>query len=114
MSRDPRLYLDEILESIAQIETYTTGLTADQYQEDRLVQDAVVRRLEIIGEAVKHLPSEIKDRNPDIPWRQIAGTRDVLIHDYFEVDIDLTWAVVQTSLSSLKARVAAILHELSQ
>jgi uncharacterized protein with HEPN domain len=72
MSRNPRLYLEEILDSIAQIETYTSGLSQELYQADRLVQDAVLRRIEIIGEAVKHLPDEIKSRHPDVPWRNIA------------------------------------------
>ena len=77
-----------------------------------MLQDAVVRRLEIIGEAVKHLPAEIKERNPDVPWKRIAGTRDVLIHDYFGVDVDLTWAVVKNSLPALRTQVTAILAEL--
>ena len=113
MTRDPRLYLDEILESITQIETYTAGLTAEQYQGNQLVQDAVVRRLEIIGEAVKHLPAEIKEQHSEVPWKRIAGTRDVLIHEYFGVDVDLTWAVVKDSLPILRSQVTAILADMS-
>jgi uncharacterized protein with HEPN domain len=113
MSRNPRLYLEEILDSIAQIETYTSGLSQELYQADRLVQDAVLRRIEIIGEAVKHLPDEIKSRHPDVPWRNIVGTRDILIHTYFAVDVPLTWHMIRVSLPELKQRVRAILDEFS-
>lgn len=67
-----------------------------------------MRRLEIIGEAVKHLPDEIKDANPDIPWKKIGGMRDVLIHEYFGVDLKLTWEVVQKELPMLKKFVEKI------
>jgi uncharacterized protein with HEPN domain len=113
MTRDPRLYLDEILESINQIETYTADLTAEQFQSNLLIQDAVARRLEIIGEAVKHLPAEITDRHPDVPWKRVAGMRDVLIHGYFGVDMELTWTVVKSSLPDLRTSIGAIIEEMA-
>lgn len=76
------------------------------------IQDAVIRRLEIIGEAVKNIPPEFRDEYPDIQWRQIAGMRDVLIHGYFGVDLDLTWKVVKSDLPELERKVAGILKKL--
>jgi uncharacterized protein with HEPN domain len=76
--RDPRLYLDDILESIDAIEEYTANLDEDAFRSARLVQDAVLRRLQIIGEAVKRLPAELRDKYATVPWRQMAATRDVV------------------------------------
>ena len=73
---------------------------------------AVVRRLEIIGEAVKGLPDELRDRHPEIPWRQVAGARDILSHEYFRVDLELTWEMVKTNLPDLEASVRLMLAEL--
>jgi uncharacterized protein with HEPN domain len=76
------------------------------------IQDAVIRRLEIIGEAVKNLPPDFKERYTNIPWQQIAGMRDVLIHEYFGVDLNLTWQTVREDIPSLKSKLEEILRQI--
>lgn len=109
--KDDRAYLLHIRDAIDAIVSYTTGGRA-QFFADRKTQDAVLRNLEIIGEAVKQLSGALTGAHPDLPWRQIAGMRDKLVHDYFGVDLDLVWQVVDQQLASLSARVDAILHEI--
>lgn len=111
MSRAFELYLQDILESTTRIRGYVEGLNQEQFQADSKTVDAVVRNLEIIGEATKHLPDSIRDANPEVPWRQIAGFRDVLIHNYFIVNLDIVWNVVQAELPSLARHVDAILQD---
>ena len=90
MKKDPKVFLVHILESIQLIEEYSKNVTAAKFHKNRAVQDAIIRRLEIIGEAVKNLPVSFKTKCPDVPWKQMAGMRDVLIHEYFDVDLFLT------------------------
>ena len=106
-----QLYLTHILECIDWIESYTReGYTA--FAESHQIQDAVIRNFEVMGEATKRLSQTVRDAHPEIPWRQVAGFRDVLIHDYFGLDLDEVWGVVQTNLPELKRQIAGILQEI--
>jgi uncharacterized protein with HEPN domain len=110
--KDPKVFLKHILESILLIKQYTEPLTKEDFVLSLQSQDAVIRRLEIIGEAVKNLPIEFISTYPAIPWRQIAGMRDVLIHKYFGVDLSLTWETVQNDILTLETQINEILKGL--
>lgn len=96
------MYFDDITESIERIESYTKDITEDDFMKSVDIQDAVVRRLEIIGEAVKHIPSEIRKKYPKIPWRKIAGARDIFVHEYFGVKLERVWDTIKSDLTSIK------------
>jgi uncharacterized protein with HEPN domain len=112
MKRETRLFVEDILQSITKIEDYTRGLSQEEFSQDSQAQDAVIRRLEIIGEAVKNLPEDFRVKYADVPWRQIAGLRDVLIHGYFGVNLNRVWLVIEKDLPDLKEKVAQVLKEL--
>ena len=97
-----------LFEAINRIESYTTNLSFDDFSESRLYQDAIVRNLEIIGEAVKRLPKELIERYPDIEWKKVAGLRDILIHAYFGIDTEIVWDVVQNKIPELKHQILLI------
>ena len=105
MKRDLRLFFEDIVESINKIEEYTKGIAEDEFYRNTQIQDAVLRRLEIIGEAVKHIPKRLRDKRPDIPWKKIAGTRDILTHEYFGVHLRNVWKIIQEDLVDLKSRM---------
>lgn len=105
MSRDWRLYWNDILHSCRKIERYTAGLDRSAFEADEKTRDAVLRNLEIIGEAVKNLPDEARSLAQDVEWRQIAGLRDVLAHGYFGIDDDILWDVVSSKVPDLRARL---------
>lgn len=110
--RDVGVYLDDILESITRIEKYTQNLTRDEFDNNIDKQDAVVHRLEIIGEATKRIPQDFRDKYPETAWQDIAKTRDKIIHHYFEVDLEIIWSIVQNDLKPLKEQVQVILKDL--
>lgn len=106
--RDERLYLSDLLAAIDRILTYTTDGEA-QFLGDPKTQDAVVRNLEVIGEAARGVSRETREAHPEVPWRQIAGTRDRIIHGYFNVSLKVVWDIVGNDLPNLRDAVAAIL-----
>ncbi len=114
MKRDYATFLDDVNESIEKIEEYTHKLSFEEFKGNSAIQDAVLRRLEIIGEAVKHIPLQIKQTHHDVPWREIAGLRDVLIHGYFSVSMQQVWNTVKNDLPELKKSVNRICAELDK
>lgn len=110
MSRRSKLFLKDIAESCQKVRNYSAGVTFEQFSSDERTVDAIVRNLEIIGEAVKNLPEEIKDSRPDVEWRRIARFRDIIVHHYFKVDLDVVWDVVENKISLLEEAVNNLLE----
>lgn len=109
MSRD-EVYLRHILDSLDRIAAYTEG-GRERFMADRMIQDATVRNLEVVGEATKRLSSELRTAHPEVPWASMAGMRDVLIHDYMGVDLGIVWEVIENRLVPLRARISAMVED---
>jgi len=112
MTRGVEILLGEILDAIALLRDYTEGLDFKAFAGNVEKQDSVIRRLEIIGEAVKGVPDDVRVKHSTVPWRDIAGARDILIHEYFRVDLEMAWNMVRKDLPLLEAEVRSILQEL--
>lgn len=95
MSRECSLYIDDMVEAIESVIEFSKGMTRDQFFRDRKTRDATLRNLEVLGEAAKKVPPEIRGRAEEIPWRRLAGLRDILAHDYFGLDEGILWDVVE-------------------
>lgn len=110
MSKDYKILVEHILESIGQIEKYTDNIFEDDFIESMQIQDSVIRRLEIIGEAIENFPKEIKTEHSDIQWNEISGMRNFLIHEYFGVDAYLVWETVENDIPKLKKQMKKIIE----
>ncbi|MBN2013905.1 MAG: DUF86 domain-containing protein [Candidatus Altiarchaeota archaeon] len=112
MKKEPLIFIKHILGSIENIESFSRGLSKSEFSGDRLRQSAVIREIEIIGEAVKNLPTEFTVKYPSVEWSRIAGTRDKVIHHYFGVDADVIWDIIEYDLPDLKEKIKKIQEDL--
>jgi uncharacterized protein with HEPN domain len=112
MKKDPVVFLTHIIDSIQLIESYMEGRTEADLMESTGLQDKIIRRIQVIGEAVKNLPDDLKRSHPEVPWRDIAGMRDIVIHQYFGIDLEFVWNVLTKDIPDLKLKILKIREEL--
>lgn len=111
--RDYDLFLQDMLDCISRIEKYTKGFTQKRFENNEMVADAVVRNLEIIGEAARNIPTDLRKISPEIPWKKIVGFRNIVIHEYFHVDLSNTWVIIKKQLPGLKKQIKAMMKQLN-
>ncbi|MBI2574478.1 DUF86 domain-containing protein [Candidatus Woesearchaeota archaeon] len=109
--RDYRDYISDIWESISDIENFAAGLNFNDFLKDKKTINATIRSLEIIGEAAKKIPNRIRAKYPEIPWQEIAGMRDKLIHEYHGVDLEIVWTVIKEDLLPLKSNIKRLVKD---
>lgn len=109
--RDVSLFFGDILEAIERISNYTDGVSQEEFCNDQKTIDAVVRNIEIIGEAAANIPDELRYSNSHIPWKKIVGARNIVIHKYFGVDTNILWNIIKKQLPPLKSQISEILHQ---
>jgi len=109
--RPYKLFLEDILEAISKIEEFVKGMDLEQFKKDDKTASAVLRKLEIIREAAKNIPPKVKEKHFDIPWKRMAGLRNIVIHGYFGVDTEIIWKIITENLPELKPRIEKILEE---
>ena len=110
--KDDSAFVEHILDSIDAIEKFSKKINKEKLMSDRLKQSAIVREIEIIGEAVKNISEILKNKHPEIKWKEIAGTRDKMIHHYFGVDLNIVWNIIKVDLPDLKNKMLKIKREL--
>lgn len=112
MKRDAGVYFEDIIKALERIETFIAGMSLADFRSDFKTQDAVIKNFEIIGEAVKRIPEDLKQKYPNIPWRSASGMRDFLIHDYPDIIPDVVWTTATDNLPAFKIQIQQILNTL--
>ncbi|MBI5078684.1 DUF86 domain-containing protein [Candidatus Saganbacteria bacterium] len=112
MKREYSDYIQDIIEAIGNVQDFTKDLTYESFREDQKANFAVVRALEVIGEAAKNIPASLREKYPDIPWKQMTGMRDKLIHEYFGVRYEVVWDTIKIEIPELKPKFEKMLKEL--
>lgn len=107
--RDYSLFLEDIMQAIEKIETYTKNLTLNEFRDDSMAVDAVIRNFEVIGEASKNIPQNVKEKYPHVEWKEAAGFRDVLIHEYFGIDTESVWDTIKNNIPILKNHIVEVM-----
>jgi len=110
-SRDFLIYLEDIIDAIEKIEKYTQNIDFNKFSKNDMVIDAVIRNFEVIGEATKKIPAEIKEKYPEVEWKEAMGFRNVLIHDYFGIDIEAVWDALQKNLPTFKKHILNVFKD---
>ena len=110
--RSVKCYLQDILDAIEKIKKYTAKVDYKMFSKNQMMIDAVLMNIAIIGESVKKIPEDVKERYPDIPWKDIAGMRDKVIHDYFGVDVNIVWETIKKNVPELEQKIKVMLKEL--
>lgn len=110
-NRTPKLFFQDILESIDKIFDYISKIEYEDFRHNNMIIDAVIRNFEIIGEAAKHIPEEYKEKYPDLPLKEMTGMRNVLIHDYLGIDYQYIWQTIKDDLPQLRIVIAKIIRE---
>lgn len=111
MTKDPMIYLKHILESAQAVEKYVQEITEDEFHHSNEKQDSVIRRIEIIGEATKNISETFKKQHPDVPWKNMAGMRNVLIHEYFDVNLHTVWKTATQFIPLLRLKIQRLLQD---
>ena len=114
MKKDDSVYLRHIIDAFVQIEHYTDSVSHEEFLCNRLLQDGVIRPLEVMGEAARNLSEDLRNKYPEIPWRQMIGLRNRMIHAYFNVDLQIIWEIVQGDMPDLKQKMKCILDTISE
>lgn len=111
MKKDDNVYLKHILDAIERIQTYVKGKDKEKFMKEDLIQDGVIRQIEIIGEASKNLSKEFRKQYPEVPWKDISGMRDKLIHSYFGVDLEAVWETVNKDIPKVKTKIKEMIDK---
>jgi len=114
IKRNYRMYLEDILEYMGRIESYTKDITREEFLQNQILLDAVIRNLEVIGEAARNVPKRIRNNYPEISWRSMIGLRNILIHEYFGVDAEIVWEIIKKDLPPIKPILQKILESFAE
>lgn len=111
MNRDYKLFIEDMLEAIHKLTVYTDGLTYEGFEQSNLIVDAVIRNLEVIGEAANKIPKEVRDKYPEVPWRKMSDFRNILIHEYFGIDLSIVWIVATQNIPETKPHLLKMITD---